>query len=282
MLRTPAHDVDVRERGCALKARTTHRRIRFLVAIVTVHAEEQDRRTCEAQIVHRVAVWHVKRRQCRDDAVATAGNVVQMNEIDRRTARTDPADEVGPWLARPADMIERAHDAVSPVLFDLPGITQGDRKIVAITRARCVDQRTCMVLGSASVTVNHVQHAVAARAGTSRKSSALLRVQASQSPHRFRTMAAHVGSRSAPHEDRDGRRPSDAVAHEPISRVVPVTTNVRSTLVEQAHALRVERVRAHQVLAGQADRREATSARRRIGRFAMREGATPSISVATP
>ena len=98
MLRTPVQYVDVREGGLRVKTGPTNRRIRFLAAVAPVHAEEEDSRTCEAQIMHGVAVWHAKRCQCCDDTVATAGNVVEMNEIDAESL-ADPPNEISPCRA---------------------------------------------------------------------------------------------------------------------------------------------------------------------------------------
>ena len=91
-----------RKAGCARRQAATNRRIRLLMAVVAVDAEEQDRRTCKAQVVHCVAVWHVKRRQCGNDAASTAGNVVEMDEIDGQLL-AQATDESRPWLALRAD-----------------------------------------------------------------------------------------------------------------------------------------------------------------------------------
>ena len=61
------------------------------------------------------------------------------------------------------------------MLLDLPRVTDGEREIVAITRARRRDQRARMVLGAAAVPVDHVQHAVRGRARNQRAQAIAIR-----------------------------------------------------------------------------------------------------------
>ena len=245
---SPVDDVDLRERRLRVQARLAAARIGDLAAIAAVDAQEQDRRAREVQVVHRVAIGHAEGGEGRDDAVAAPGNIVEMNEIDREPCARR-ADEVRPALGRAAGQLERPHFAVGPVLVDAPRVADRDGEIVAARGSRCIDQRADVMLGAASVSVDHVQHA----AGPARISGG---------PPSPSSGAVRV----APSVREAVRGPSRASS--------PVTDERALDVVEQAHAFGIERVRADEVLARQeCHARQRQRERVAVGRDAVRRHA---------
>ena len=80
-----------------------------------------------------------------------------MDEADAE-GRTQAFQELGPGLVRPPPQVERAHATVVEMFLDLPPLTGRDGQIVPVARPRRLDQRADVVLGSAAMAVNDVQH----------------------------------------------------------------------------------------------------------------------------
>ena len=158
----PRRDVDAREGRLRAKAARAECRVGLRAAIPAIGAEKQDRRAREVEVVDRVAVRQVERGERLDDAVSAARDVVQVDDIDAER-RTEAADELGPRLALLAREFEGAHAAVRPMCFDLPRGADGDREMVPVAVPRCIDQRSCVMLGAAAVAVDHVQDAMRRR-----------------------------------------------------------------------------------------------------------------------
>ncbi len=201
----PGDDVDPGIGRLRAEAARAKRRIGLRTAVHAVDAEEQDRRACERKVVRGVAIGNVERGERLENAVATTGDVVEVDDIDAKS-RANPADERRPRLAIVAGEIEGAHGSVVLVRLELPTVADRDGEVVAIPGARRIDQRARVMLGAAAVPVDHMEDAaIGARDGAASSGT-----------------ETHVAS-VAPVSQRCSSRTR------PISRVSPVTTSGRST-----------------------------------------------------
>ncbi len=154
----PAHHVDVLELGLRSKTGLAAQRIRLAAAIRAVGTEERDRRATERDVVDRVAVRQAQRRQRLQQAVPTAGDVVQVQELDPERG-ADPAQEVRPAFARGSREVVPAHVAVVEMLLELPLLADRDDEVMPVAPARAVDERAGVVLRASAVAVDDVQDA---------------------------------------------------------------------------------------------------------------------------
>ena len=80
----PVDDVDVRERRLRGEAPRAERWVGLRAAIHAIDAEEEDGRAGKREIVRGVAIGNVERGEGLDDAVATAGDVVEVDDVDAK------------------------------------------------------------------------------------------------------------------------------------------------------------------------------------------------------
>ncbi len=107
MARPPRRDVDAGEPGPGAEAARAGRGVGHRAAIHAVGPEERDRRAREIEVVHRVAVGKIEAREGFDHPVATAGNVVQVDEVDAER-RGDAAEKCRPRFVGQPPEIEGA------------------------------------------------------------------------------------------------------------------------------------------------------------------------------
>ena len=153
----PRDDVDAGEGRLRGEARAAGRGIGLRTAVHPVGSQERDRRAPGVDVVHRVAERQVDRGERRQQAVATRGDVVHVDEADAQR-RAQAAEEVAPGLVRQALEVEHDGPAVGAMRLDAPAVAHRDRDRVAAASARGRDQRAHVRLRAAALMVQHVQH----------------------------------------------------------------------------------------------------------------------------